>query len=240
MSVWSSRERGDHRGGGPFPLLRGGEGGGLGLLHRAEGGDLLLPRAEWAGKSTTINVLTTLLPLQKGEVRVAGYDIVKDPALVRNSIGIVFQEVTLDRDMTVWEILEFHGRLYNMPVEERRKRIEELLVLVELAGKLLEARGFLNQVFTTEFIYRVVEDVAKIDELGVQKDVEEAKAAYTKAKAGLIKAKTAPEINKAKGTLESAASQVYKTEKALEFLRFIKKIAAIEDVNGEPESTSGP
>ncbi|HNQ30640.1 MAG TPA: ATP-binding cassette domain-containing protein, partial [Methanolinea sp.] len=60
-----------------------------------------------AGKSTAINVLTTLLPLQEGEARVAGFDVAKTPARVRESIGIVFQEVTLDRDMTCWEILEF-------------------------------------------------------------------------------------------------------------------------------------
>lgn len=88
-----------------------------------------------AGKSTTINVLTTLLPLQKGEVRVAGYDVAREPEAVRQSIGIVFQELTLDRDMTVREILEFHGRLYGMPREERRRRIDELLRLVELEGK---------------------------------------------------------------------------------------------------------
>ena len=88
-----------------------------------------------AGKSTTINVLTTLLPLQKGEVRVAGYDVVTDPSSVRRSIGIVFQEVTLDRDMTVWEILEFHGRIYEMPREERRKRIDDLIRLVNLGAK---------------------------------------------------------------------------------------------------------
>ena len=88
-----------------------------------------------AGKSTAINVLITLLALQKGEASVAGYDVTKDPQKVRESIGIVFQDITLDRDMTVWEILEFHGRLYNMPPEERRKRIEELLLLVQLGAK---------------------------------------------------------------------------------------------------------
>jgi len=88
-----------------------------------------------AGKSTAINVLITLLTLQKGTAMVAGYDVTKDPQKVRESIGIVFQDITLDRDMTVWEILEFHGRLYNMPKEERRKRIEELLELVQLHAK---------------------------------------------------------------------------------------------------------
>ena len=78
-----------------------------------------------AGKSTAINVLITLLAKQKGEASVAGYDVTRDPQKVRESIGIVFQDITLDRDMTVWEILEFHGRLYNMPREERKKRIDE-------------------------------------------------------------------------------------------------------------------
>jgi ABC-2 type transport system ATP-binding protein len=88
-----------------------------------------------AGKSTVINVLITLLSIQTGEVSIAGYDVRTAPEMVRRSIGIVFQEVTLDRDMTVWEILEFHGRIYNLPREERRQRIEELLELVELEEK---------------------------------------------------------------------------------------------------------
>lgn len=88
-----------------------------------------------AGKSTAINILITLLALQKGKATVAGYDVTKDPQSVRESIGIVFQDITLDRDMTVWEILEFHGRLYNMPDNERRKRIDELLELVQLDAK---------------------------------------------------------------------------------------------------------
>lgn len=88
-----------------------------------------------AGKSTAINVLITLLALQKGNASVAGYDVTKDPQKVRESIGIVFQEITLDRDMTVWESLEFHGKLYSMPHADRRKRIEELLTLVQLENK---------------------------------------------------------------------------------------------------------
>ena len=88
-----------------------------------------------AGKSTTINVLTTLLPIQKGEVYIAGHNVSTEPSLVRKAIGIVFQEETLDRDLTVWEILEFHGRLYSMPREERRARIDEMIQLVELEKK---------------------------------------------------------------------------------------------------------
>jgi len=88
-----------------------------------------------AGKSTAINVLITLLQIQQGMATVAGYNVQTDPQKVRNSIGIVFQDVTLDRDMTCWEILEFHGRLYRMPSAERKQRIDELLSLVQLDAK---------------------------------------------------------------------------------------------------------
>jgi len=88
-----------------------------------------------AGKSTVINILTTLLALQKGRVEIAGYDLATQPAQVRRSIGIVFQDETLDRDLTVWETLEFHGRLYSMPREKRRDRISEMIQLVELEEK---------------------------------------------------------------------------------------------------------
>jgi ABC-2 type transport system ATP-binding protein len=88
-----------------------------------------------AGKSTVINVLTTLLPIQEGEVVIAGRELRSEPDRVREAIGIVFQEVTLDRDMTVAETLEFHGRLYGLPREERRTRVAELVALVELETK---------------------------------------------------------------------------------------------------------
>jgi ABC-2 type transport system ATP-binding protein len=88
-----------------------------------------------AGKSTAINVLITLLALQEGTAMVAGYDVAREPQKVREAIGVVFQEVTLDRDMTCREILEFHGRLYRMPLDERKKRIDELLALVQLESK---------------------------------------------------------------------------------------------------------
>ncbi|HOV67819.1 MAG TPA: ATP-binding cassette domain-containing protein [Methanoregulaceae archaeon] len=88
-----------------------------------------------AGKSTVINVLTTLLPLQEGRVVIAGFDLRTEPDRVRSAIGIVFQEVTLDRDMTVTETLLFHGRLYGLPRGELRERTAELVRLVELETK---------------------------------------------------------------------------------------------------------
>jgi len=88
-----------------------------------------------AGKTTTINILITLLPLQKGEVTLSGFDLKKQKDKVRDSIGIVFQDEVLDRDLTVWETLEFHGKIYSIPKEIRRSRIEELIQLVELTSK---------------------------------------------------------------------------------------------------------
>jgi len=88
-----------------------------------------------AGKSTVINILTTLLPLKKGCVRIAGYDLAAQPEDVRRSIGIVFQDETLDRDLTVEETLDFHGRIYSMPKKARKERVEEMIGLVELEDK---------------------------------------------------------------------------------------------------------
>jgi ABC-2 type transport system ATP-binding protein len=88
-----------------------------------------------AGKTTTINVLTTMLPIQKGKVTIAGFDVEKQQDEVRKAIGIVFQNETLDWNLTVWETLEFHGRLYSIPKDTRRSRIDELIALVELEEK---------------------------------------------------------------------------------------------------------
>ncbi len=88
-----------------------------------------------AGKTTTINVLTTMLPIQKGKVTIAGFDVKRQQDEVRKSIGIVFQNETLDWNLTVWETLEFHGRLYSIPKNTRRAAIDELIKLVELEEK---------------------------------------------------------------------------------------------------------
>jgi ABC-2 type transport system ATP-binding protein len=88
-----------------------------------------------AGKTTTINVLTTMLPIQKGKVTISGFDVEKQQDDVRKSIGIVFQNETLDWNLTVWETFEFHGRLYSIPKDTRRSKIDELIKLVELDEK---------------------------------------------------------------------------------------------------------
>ncbi len=85
-----------------------------------------------AGKTTTISMLTTLLQPTSGSARVAGYDVVADAPQVRKRIGVTFQEIVLDQDLTGREVLDYHGRLYGMPRQRRKARIEELLALVEL------------------------------------------------------------------------------------------------------------
>lgn len=85
-----------------------------------------------AGKTTTLNLLTTLIGPDKGTARVAGYDVVKQPGLVRRNIGVTFQEVSLDRNLTGRSLLDIHGRLYQLPQKEIKKRIDRLVELVEL------------------------------------------------------------------------------------------------------------
>jgi ABC-2 type transport system ATP-binding protein len=88
-----------------------------------------------AGKTTTTLILATLLKPTSGEARVAGYDVAKEPAKVRRHIGVVFQETTLDLDLTARENLDFHARLYGLSKLERERRIREALELVDLHDK---------------------------------------------------------------------------------------------------------
>ncbi len=88
-----------------------------------------------AGKSTTIKMLATLLRPSAGTARVNGYDIVREPAKVRRSIGMVFQDPSLDDRLTARENLEMHGMLYAVPKPVLKKRIEEMLELVGLANR---------------------------------------------------------------------------------------------------------
>lgn len=85
-----------------------------------------------AGKTTTIKMLTTLLHPSSGELLVAGLDPVRHPADVRRIFGIVFQDPSLDDELTAYENLEFHGILYDVPKKTRRERIEYLLRFVDL------------------------------------------------------------------------------------------------------------
>ncbi|MFX1468830.1 MAG: ATP-binding cassette domain-containing protein, partial [Promethearchaeota archaeon] len=88
-----------------------------------------------AGKTTTISILATLLSPTKGEALINSYDVQKDPDKVRKSIGIVFQEPSLDGEMKARENLELHAILYGMPKKERNTKIQEVLKLVDLEDR---------------------------------------------------------------------------------------------------------
>ncbi|MFZ1128404.1 ATP-binding cassette domain-containing protein [Methanoregula sp.] len=85
-----------------------------------------------AGKTTTLSMLATMLEPTAGSATVMGIDITKDQDGVRKAIGIVFQDQSLDEELTAWENMDFHGRLYRIPKDVREQRTEELLKLVEL------------------------------------------------------------------------------------------------------------
>jgi len=85
-----------------------------------------------AGKTTTIKMLTTLLKPSGGQITLNGFDPAQHPNQVRKSFGIVFQDPSLDDELTAVENLEFHGVLYHVPRALRKQKIEELLNLVEL------------------------------------------------------------------------------------------------------------
>lgn len=85
-----------------------------------------------AGKTTTINILCTLLSPTSGRASIAGHDCAKEPSEVRKAIGIVFQDTTLDKDLTAYENLMFHAYLYDVKKSEMRKRIDDALHFVGL------------------------------------------------------------------------------------------------------------
>lgn len=88
-----------------------------------------------AGKSTTLMILTTLLKPTSGEAFVAGFNVATEPKKVRQSIGYVQQEITIDEYLTGRENLLLQARLNHMPRDQMRSRIDEMLDLVELKDK---------------------------------------------------------------------------------------------------------
>jgi ABC-2 type transport system ATP-binding protein len=88
-----------------------------------------------AGKTTTLSMLSTMLKPTSGSATINGIDIEHDEDGVRRSIGIVFQDQSLDEELTAWENMDLHGRLYRIPTEVRRQRIADLLKLVELEDR---------------------------------------------------------------------------------------------------------
>lgn len=88
-----------------------------------------------AGKSTFISMLCTILKPSSGTAQVEGYDIISEAADVRRSIGIVFQDPSIDDKLTGRENMELHADLYNVPREVMHSRIDEVLHLVELEDR---------------------------------------------------------------------------------------------------------
>jgi ABC-2 type transport system ATP-binding protein len=88
-----------------------------------------------AGKTTTINILCTLLMPTSGEAIVNRFNVKTSPNEVRKSIGIIFQDPSLDERLTAYENLNFHGMIYHLPLKTRKARIEEVLNMVGLYSK---------------------------------------------------------------------------------------------------------
>lgn len=88
-----------------------------------------------AGKSTTIRMLTTLTRPTQGEIVVAGYDVVRQPFWVKQQIGVVLQQTSVDGDLTVWENMEFHARMHHIPPTRRKLDIARWLEYVELSDR---------------------------------------------------------------------------------------------------------
>ena len=88
-----------------------------------------------AGKTTTISMLCTILKPTSGTAKVNGFDIVKEATQVRKSIGIVFQDPSVDDRLTGRENLYMHANLYGVPPSEQKSRIDDVLKLVELQSR---------------------------------------------------------------------------------------------------------
>jgi ABC-2 type transport system ATP-binding protein len=88
-----------------------------------------------AGKSTTIKMLTTMLRPTGGELRLAGHDVTRERDSARKAFGIVFQDPSLDEELSAYENMDLHAVLYGIPKAERLDRIKDLLELVELWGR---------------------------------------------------------------------------------------------------------
>ncbi|HBE21065.1 MAG TPA: ABC transporter ATP-binding protein [Cyanobacteria bacterium UBA11149] len=88
-----------------------------------------------AGKSTTIRMITTLTKPSQGTIEIEGYDVVSQPLAVKQNIGVVLQQTSVDIDLTVWENMELHGRLHHIPNPERKRRISQWLDYVELSER---------------------------------------------------------------------------------------------------------
>ncbi|MEZ4525555.1 MAG: ABC transporter ATP-binding protein [Desulfobacterales bacterium] len=112
-------------------------------LHALKGVCLHVPEGELfaylgpngAGKTTTIRILTGLTKLSSGDAFLNGFHIVKQTLDAKRQCGLVPQSVNLDQELTVFENLDVHGRLFHMPVRKRREKIHELLTYIDMLDR---------------------------------------------------------------------------------------------------------
>ena len=113
-----------------------------GITFQVRAGDIYaLLGPNGAGKTTLISILTTLLMPTTGLATVVGYDVATQPEEVRRRIGVTFQEIVVDTDLTGRQVLDFHARLYGLSRAARRERITTLAALVELTDALDRKAG---------------------------------------------------------------------------------------------------
>jgi ABC-2 type transport system ATP-binding protein len=91
-----------------------------------------------AGKTITVKILTTLMAPTAGSVHIDSLDLLRQTAAVRSRLGVVFQDCSLDQDLSAFDNMEMHGVLYGMPRNTRRERIDKLLREFELEGRRKE------------------------------------------------------------------------------------------------------
>lgn len=85
-----------------------------------------------AGKSTTIRMMITLTQPSQGQIQVAGYDIIRHREQVKRKIGVVLQQISIDGELTVWENMEFHGRMHHILDRQRQALIDRWLDYMSL------------------------------------------------------------------------------------------------------------
>jgi len=115
----------------------------FGQVTAVEGLDLTIERGEifgllgpnGAGKTTTISMLATLLSPTSGSATIVGHNVIREKDAIRRSIGLVFQDPSSDEELSAWENMDFHGRLYGVPRDLRRERIPQLLQMVDLLDR---------------------------------------------------------------------------------------------------------
>ena len=114
-----------------------------GRIRAVEGIDMAVRHGEFfgflgpngAGKTTMIHMLTTLIRPSRGYAVVAGHDVVEEPLAVRKNVGLVFQETSLDGELSAEENLRLSGRLYGLERADLARRIDEVLELFELQAR---------------------------------------------------------------------------------------------------------